>query len=83
MDKIYDLLKTDKKIGLFESPTGTVSNHFGLIFLLQGKTMSLICSIMTWYLNKQPYQEDKLKNSLPASDDDFLSLFGGVTDSTA
>jgi chromosome transmission fidelity protein 1 len=24
MDQIYDLLKSEKKLGLFESPTGTV-----------------------------------------------------------
>ncbi|AMD22330.1 HGL010Wp [Eremothecium sinecaudum] len=36
MQKIYDLLAENKKLGIFESPTGT------------GKTLSLICSAVTW-----------------------------------
>jgi hypothetical protein len=30
MNKIYELLKDEKKIGLFESPTGTVINYINL-----------------------------------------------------
>ena len=47
--------------------------------------MSLICSILTWYLKKKPYQEvsSQIKNSsVPTSDDDFLSLFGCNIDSS-
>lgn len=36
MDQIYRALAENKKIGIFESPTGT------------GKTLSLICAAMTW-----------------------------------
>ena len=53
MDNIYDMLSSDKKLGLYESPTGTVRQPY--LFIIQGKTMSLICSILTWYLKKKPY----------------------------
>ena len=45
--------------------------------------MSLICSILTWYLKKQTTQENSsLKlNPLLKSDDDFLSLFGNFDNS--
>jgi Rad3-related DNA helicase len=79
MDKIYELLIQNKKLGLFESPTGTVSILF-IIIPLQGKTMSLICSTLTWYLGHSPYDKEQTKlQAKPVavqSDDDFLSLFG-------
>ena len=32
MEKIYDLLKTETKVGLFESPTGTVISCFKIVY---------------------------------------------------
>ncbi|KAI5952004.1 CHL1 [Candida jiufengensis] len=50
MDAIYDTIENDYKIGLFESATGT------------GKTLSIICSTMTWLRNfkkKNTFEESK------------------------
>ncbi|CDW73958.1 atp-dependent rna helicase [Stylonychia lemnae] len=58
MDKIFETLSKNQKIGLFESPTGT------------GKSLSLVCSILTWYTGKQKTEEQKSQTN-----SDWLSMF--------
>lgn len=58
MDALTELLTKDYKIGLFESPTGT------------GKTLSLICSSMTWLRRKESEINSGLSNVLEYESDD-------------
>lgn len=63
MTKIYQTLQGNFKVGIFESPTGT------------GKTLSLICSTMTFLREQKRLQnegiiQDKLKMEDEDDDDD-------------
>lgn len=61
MDAIYDAID-NYKIGLFESPTGT------------GKTLSLICSSMTWLREYKRIQHSgRLKTLSPKTNQNGLS----------
>lgn len=58
MDAIYDTLQNNYKVGIFESPTGT------------GKTLSIICSTMTWLReNKQLIGNNNAGTSSPSGSD--------------
>eukprot|EP00347_Sterkiella_histriomuscorum_P014288 403361448 len=77
MDKIYDTLSQEKKIGLFESPTGTVIKKYIRLNFIQGKSLSLVCAILTWYLGKDKQVKcEKSDIKKDAKEDDWLSMFG-------
>lgn len=60
MDAIYDTLENNYKVGIFESPTGT------------GKTLSIICSTMTWLRNYKKINNftEKKEQADPEESDD-------------
>lgn len=68
MDKLYLTLE-EKKFGIFESPTGTVSqkcyisrlcNYIYFEKIFQGKSLSIICAVLTWLQN----YETRIKSEL-------------------
>ncbi|KAK9456444.1 helicase C-terminal domain-containing protein [Dipodascopsis uninucleata] len=50
MNSVYDAIE-ERKIGIFESPTGT------------GKSLSLICAALTWLRDHQSIQVDETKDN--------------------
>ena len=51
MTNLYECLK-DEKLGIFESPTGT------------GKSLSLICGALTWFIQHEKTRRIKLQNQI-------------------
>ncbi|KEY74681.1 hypothetical protein S7711_05434 [Stachybotrys chartarum IBT 7711] len=73
MRTVYDVLETgDGQIGILESPTGTaLRRDCGRLFLTdmeQGKSLSLICSSLTWLRN---HKATKYEASLQVNDDSY------------
>ncbi|GMG19759.1 unnamed protein product [Ambrosiozyma monospora] len=58
MEAIYDTIENGYKVGLFESPTGT------------GKTLSIICSTMTYLRNLKREKNALISRSIDDDDDD-------------
>lgn len=79
MTKLYYALE-NKKLGIFESPTGTVRSYEYYFFLVtlqlyehnisfilfsyQGKTLSIICGTMRWLLDHEEREQRQLKKTL-------------------
>ena len=73
MKALYKTLEL-KKIGIFESPTGTVIWTIFIILLKvqifilpelkKGKSLSLICGSMKWLRDFKQHQKDKLQQIL-------------------
>ena len=64
------------KLGLFESPTGTVSINSLVAneINFQGKTLSMLCALISHHLGLTEQTTDATQD-----DDDWLSNFGKVT----
>lgn len=76
MTKLYYALE-NKKLGIFESPTGTVCSYeyyfflvtlqlfeHNILFFYQGKTLSIICGTMRWLLDHEEREQRQLKKTL-------------------
>ncbi|SCU81158.1 LANO_0B02168g1_1 [Lachancea nothofagi CBS 11611] len=68
MGQVYSLLEKNKKIGIFESPTGT------------GKTLSLICPTVTWLRQNKVHLLDKKNKTVKTLQKTTNGLSGTIGD---
>lgn len=79
MNTLYSVLESGK-IGLIESPTGTVATV--LSFDMKGKTLSLLCGSLAWLHATSPLPDDYSRGESTSTVTQDLSLPSWLLDST-